>query len=377
MIAALHVSGRLWPHDTVHRSGAIRFAPVRYGFGPAGKALHVARRLRALLGDARRLELVADPGTAELAEPGLFDRIAAEPPTERARLVVSVMSPTAAEQARARDEELWVVDSLSWFWDGPRPTALLADRYLYQDIPLLPVPARNLDGIREPTPVGAIDTALRAAPPGGGTLLSLSGIETFEASLQEGNLWWVELLMDALEGLLASDAAPQRNLELAGNGAAIERYAGRLANGLRRHVTQQDFATALASCDAIVAPPGLTTIIEALRGGRRLRLLPAQNFSQLRIARALRRRCAVPSAPWPGEVADWLADATLPEPLGGRVLLGVIAQDRLRREHFTEACLRALVTADAPALDPGVVRDLIGEGDGAADVALAIAEAVS
>ncbi|HEV2122439.1 MAG TPA: hypothetical protein VGW38_06665, partial [Chloroflexota bacterium] len=82
----------------------VRFHPVRFGYGPVGKALHIARALRATVGEAITLELVGAPELTSTAEQGLFDKVGIAPSQRTAGLVVSVMDRRAVQHARERGE---------------------------------------------------------------------------------------------------------------------------------------------------------------------------------------------------------------------------------------------------------------------------------
>jgi hypothetical protein len=123
----------------------IRFVPVEYGFGPTGKALHVARELRKRLGGECQLDLDISPQFAAMAEEGLCQVLMPESIREQADVVVAVMNSSAIAEAASRGERSVYVDSLAWLRNEP-PRLPGCDRYIYQDLPFLPTPAKSSTG---------------------------------------------------------------------------------------------------------------------------------------------------------------------------------------------------------------------------------------
>ena len=136
----------------------LRLYPVEFGYGPLGKALHIARAIRRLVdSEDLRLELVIGKRLGDPVEYGLFDQVMSDlDASSHADLTLTIMNTAGVQRCAMRGERIFVVDSLAWLWDAPLPIGELADRYYYQDIPILPVPPRNLAGIRDPRPIPAI-----------------------------------------------------------------------------------------------------------------------------------------------------------------------------------------------------------------------------
>lgn len=367
----------------------VRLAPVAYGYGPVGKALHIARALRSVFGDRIRLELVANGHLAATVEPGLCDRVG--PLDEWARpaaLTISVMNRPAAAAAADRGERVVFVDSLAWLWDKPMQLSKGCDRYLYQDLPFLPVPAANLVGQPCARPIGAITglpvPCARAEVAGeevavtgttgepANVVVSLAGLENSEVDVARGNIWYARVLLGALRGLAEIDAELAQRITVFGNPAALK-WAGGVVTPLRRGSGLQRHFLAAASEGVVVAiPPGLTSFIEMLHLRVPIRLLPPQNYSQIRIARALRAAGAdIEGLTWDSELLDWLASQRVPERVGSQAVRNTICEQMLSGAIRPDQ-LADLLRTPEPALSPGDVASLIGPTTGAADVADAV-----
>lgn len=346
----------------------IRFAPVAYGYGPIGKALHVARALRACLGPDAGLELVAPPNFQVTAEPGLFDSVTSAP-TRRADVVISFMNRAAAAEARTRGERVVFVDSLAWLWDAPIPVHDAIDLYLYQALPFLPVPQRNLEGFRATAPVGAIIGSvhsLRGVQ--SRVIVSLSGLENFEVSVERGNMFYPGIVVRALATLSERD-----DIVVFGNPRALDAadLPERFDRGSGR---QTDFLRQAASARRVVLSPGLTTICELLCASVPIGLLPPQNYSQVRIAAALRNSCVeIPQLAWQSEPLDWLIHHEVPERVGSQIVRNLICERWLDPSGLPPEEMAALLDAPSAAIPTDTVETLLGTPCGAADVAAHVA----
>lgn len=368
---------------TGERRPRVRIAPVTYGFGPVGKALHIARAIRGATADGCHLELTAPAQFARTAEPALFDAVSDREPDERADVVVCVMNRAAAATATARGERVVFVDSLAWLWDKPLPVGDICDCYLYQDLPILPVPGRNVAGIREALPIGAIlDRAAagtgpvrRAQDEADGErrdiVLSIAGVENFEVSVAGGNAWYARLMVDALRSFALRRPSEATRVEVFGNTDAIA-WAGGLPEGMRGGSgAQRDFLAAAGASRRTLASPGLTTIIELLSAGVPLGFLPPQNYSQVRIARRF-AEVGIPVISWDSEALDWLADNDVPERVGSQVVRNTVAERFLSGRPVDADAFDHLLSSRSDALAPEEVRRILGPLDGAADVAEAV-----
>ncbi|GAA2405437.1 hypothetical protein GCM10010420_36500 [Streptomyces glaucosporus] len=356
----------------------VRMAPVAYGFGPVGKALHVARAVRARMGDGVTLELSGAGHTGATAEPGLFDAVTPPgSPAARADLVVSVMNRAAVALAAGRGEPVLFLDSLAWLWDGPLAMPGDCVGYLYQDLPLLSVPAANVDSQPGCRPIGGITGEPPTAPsaPGRRTeqiVLSLSGLENFENDVCRGNVWYAQMWMQAVRTLEEEQPELAARVVVHGNPQALAwaggvRGVSRIGSGL-----QEDYLRDAANAAKVLIPPGLTSIVELLHAGVPFQLLPPQNYSQLRIAQAVNQSVLdVAAQRWESQLLDWLAERVVPEPVGSQAVRNTICERMLDgAPDPREFAVLLESTAEAPG--PDLVRSVLGPGDGADTVAAEI-----
>lgn len=356
------------------RRPLVRLAPVAFGYGPLGKALHIARAVRARVGEAVRLELVAGMSFAAASEPGLFDTVcgSAEDCIETADAVVTLMNANGVRAFVARGERVHVVDSLAWLWDQPLPVAG-ALRYYYQDIPVLPVPERNLRGLPRPVaiaPIGCLgDGTVHTEGWRGGTscVITLSGLQSPLADVGGGAVQYARYVLGAVDRITRARREPL-DVAIFGNRVVLDRAVTTALRPSLGSGTQVDFARAALGAGRVVASPGLTTIIECLRGGVPLALLPPQNFSQAKILAAF-LRAGIVGHNWPSHLSDWLATAVLPERVGAEIVSGVIARSRAERGVMPPQDLERLVDGPLPPIQPGEIGKMLGDGDGAAQVA--------
>jgi hypothetical protein len=353
----------------------VRLAPEEWGYGPLGTALHIAHAIRGIAGDALSLEIVLSDTFRSPVSDGLFDRIHPDGASvERADAVITVMNVKGIETAAARGERVYAVDALAWLWEGPLPIQDLIHAYFYQDLPVLPVPLRNLARMPAPTPISAIGRLpgqVGQVSVGAPRLVvSLSGLETPGSRLGMDSLWYPPYILAALEHLAEAGLLDPDDLALFGNTTVVRHFAGaRIARAVRQGSSQHEFGMAARAAGAVVCPPGLTTIVECLRAGIGLRLLPAQNFGQVKQMRAFVDAVGIPAMPWTGVAVEWLLNTTVPERVRTAIMRGIIAEERLSRDHADPEALLSLLAQDPPVPDPATVEGLIGPDDGALTVA--------
>lgn len=364
------------------RRPTIRFAPEDYGFGPLGKALHIARAIRGIAGDAVSLELLLGADTFRSpVDAGLFDRIRTDgvSEAERADAVVTIMNVKGIRAAAARGEKIYAVDSLAWLWNEPLPIQDLIHTYFYQDLPVLPVPPRNLARMPRPTPISAIGRLPGEAAKGGQSdeasvgdprlVVSLSGLETPDWRLGLDNLWYPPYILDAFEHLADVGQIIPEKLALFGNTMVLRHFAGPRISRAVCEGTQSGFGIAARTAGVVACPPGLTTIVECLRAGIGLRLLPPQNSGQVKLMKTFVDAIGVPVMPWTAAGVRSLEHATLPEDVRTVVMRGIIAEERRSRDHADTKALLSLLEQDPPVPGAAAVAGLIGPGDGAVTVA--------
>ncbi|MFC3495852.1 hypothetical protein [Glycomyces rhizosphaerae] len=349
--------------------------PVEFGYGPLGKALHIARAIRERAGDAVRLELVASPTFQSPVGAGVFDAssvdIASAAPADA---TITVMNVQGVRKAAGRGGNIYVVDSLAWLWDEPLPVQHLIHTYFYQDLPLLPVPARNLAGMPRPTPVGAIGDlretpALTAETRPRRIVISLSGLEAPGSRLGSGKIAYAPYILNALEVLVADGRLDVDDLSIFGNTAVLGRFAGERVKRAVRGGSQEAFFAAVRSADAVICPPGLTTLVECLGAGIAPKLLPPQNYSQVKLMQAFGDALDLPTMSWNSPVERWLRHAVLPEPVAAEMVRGIAALESQSAGHADPARLLALIEQAPPALDSAAVAAALGPGGGAREVA--------
>ncbi|WP_405657903.1 hypothetical protein [Streptomyces sp. NBC_00079] len=324
------------------------------------------------------LELSGAGHTGATAEPGLFDAVTPpESPVAHADLVVSVMNRAGVALAADRGEPVLFVDSLAWLWDGPLAMPGDCVGYLYQDLPLLPVPVANVDSHPGRRPIGGITGELLTAPSSprrrmGQIVLSLSGLENFENDVRRGNVWYAQMWMQAIRTLEEQQPELAARVVVHGNPQALAwaggvRGVSRIGSG-----RQEDYMRDTANAAKVLIPPGLTSIIELLCAGVPFQLLPPQNYSQLRIARAVSRSgLNVATEHWDSQLLDWLAERVVPEPVGSQAVRNTVCERMLVGAPDPHEFL-TLLESEAEAAGPDLVRSVLGPCDGADTVAAEI-----
>lgn len=349
------------------RRPRIRLEPVAFGFGPVGKAVHIATALREEFGGEVDLELVAPGDFQQVATPRLFVQVGEAPSGTRADAVVTVMNSKRAIEIVECGERCYVVDSLAWLWDAPSPGGLVADAYLYQELPALPVPERNIQGIPRPIAIGAVGGPDPQRPvtdeAGPDIVVNLAGLRAPSPDNKEVVRAYLGVIA---QNLLDPCRAEGRPLQIWGNATLLadmlpERFADLIEAG-----DQEQFSEACSKARVVITSPGLTTIVECLQRGNAIGLLPPQNLSQLRISERF-LVAGIVGIRWNGDGLSWLARQDMPEPLGVEIINKYIMATRERPSVATPAAWRGLV--DAQALSRHVAEKLIGPGGGERAVA--------
>jgi hypothetical protein len=364
------------------RRPVVRLAPEEWGYGPLGNALHLARVMRAIAGDAVILEIVLSDTFRGPVVEGVFDRIHSNlASADIADAVVTVMNVDGIISASQRNEKVYAVDALAWLWTDPLPIHHLIHTYFYQNLKILPVPSRNFEKMPNATPISAIGSL----PPNtedncnsntqAGIVVSLSGLETPSSRSGQDTLWYPPYILNAFEELVSSGRIDPSDLALFGNTEVLKRFAGpNLIPAIRADASQSEFAKAARAAGSVVCSPGLTTIVECLRAGIGLRLLPAQNFGQVKQMNAFVSACGMPAMPWTGAALDWLQTATLSADVRSAIMRGIIAEARIKGGSADPEELRMMLQSPAPIPNHAAVEELIGIDDGALEVARSVLE---
>jgi len=262
-----------------------------FGYGPAAKAIALARRLRedwrlVFVGRGSALELVSRtsglfdeilPGSA--TDPACAERIA------RAWGVLSVMDRDAGVAARRCGRPLFVVDSLAWM--RPRAPEALADARVYW--------AQRFGGLAaegfEPRPsvVGPIlaPTAGARRPRDGGLVVHLGG-SAAPRGREALYAAYARFVVKAVIGAGLGARFPR--ISVLGGGAAIASLDGVLPPGLAQigSAAPEEARALMERAGAVLTAPGLTTSLECFLDGTPTWFLPPQNYSQWCILRHMR-----------------------------------------------------------------------------------------
>lgn len=263
-------------------------------------------------------------------------------------------------------EKVLFVDSLAWLWDTPLPVRHHIDAYAYQALPAFPVKEEVARAYCSAYSIGPI--GLGHAGAGGGTRLSavvvsLSGLENFESSVMEGNLWYAHYILDQIMETVGRES--HLEIQLFGNADAICAINPGAARLLGRSASQQEFHRAVREAAALVVSPGLTTLIETAPTGVPLAFLPPQNYSQLKISRILQEH-DVPCRNWKSDVLSWLSDARVTEVVGSQSVRNHLAYEYHSLSPM-ELQLGDLIHR-ASSWDDRKVEAIIGDGNGATDL---------
>lgn len=353
-----------------------RLFPVEFGYGPLGKALHVARAVRQLVGrDRLRLELICGASFHAPVEEGLFDSIQTSlAQSAPADLTLTIMNSAGVGACKRRGERVFVLDSLAWLWDAPLPGGILSERYYYQSIPALPVPQRNLEGLRDARPVPAIadkiPTSTESKRQGvyrpDSVLLSLSGLTNPVSKTRPFVITaYLQVVLGNCAERIKSGELDASMFAIYGNPSALREHLPPALAPAVRSGRQIDFLSDALRNEGLVTAPGLTTILECLANGIPLALLPPQNYSQVKIFHAF-TAAGIPGLGWDSPLLKWAERATLPEPLGVEIVNGIVATHWGGRQYSRYEDLRDLATRATTPPDPSA---LIGSTNGAEVIA--------
>ncbi len=303
----------------------VAIAAQSFGFGPASKAVSIARRLRR---DPRISVVALGCGVAHafFAREGLARGDPLDPADPRdapaidavladCDALVSALDPLWLERAPPGCRR-YLVDSLGFMWTeahfAEHPWLRRLDGYFVQDLfgAATALRARGVANLRPVAAVIDLDDAPSAAPTGrdaaGGLVGHLGGLfNIFDPAP-------VEAYAEGVSGLLRDSGLPLARLATSAQGARLPCLAALGARQLGHGALLRRFAEA----KAVASSPGLTTLLELAALGRPLLPLPPQNLSQALIVAKVAE--AWPEAP---EIWRWLSAAYalppgLPEPEG-------------------------------------------------------------
>jgi hypothetical protein len=262
-----------------------------FGYGPASKAIALARRLReewrlVFAGRGSALELVA-------RTPDLFDEVlegSAADPVCAARMarawgVVSVMDRDAGDAAERLGKPLFVVDSLAWM-RAASPASFVGARVYW---------AQRFPGVRveglvpRPSLIGPIlaERVGGSLPRDGGLVIHLGG----SAAPRGREGLYAAYARFVTKAVLEAGLGDRfREISVLGGAAAIAALEAPVRSGLSciESLAPEDARDRLARAEAVLTAPGLTTTIECFQDGTPTWFLPPQNYSQWCILRHLR-----------------------------------------------------------------------------------------
>ncbi|MGC4889575.1 hypothetical protein [Micromonospora sp. DT227] len=272
-----------------------------FGYGPASKAVAVAQAVHRRFGDGVRWTFVSSGlGLELLRRTGLPARVVDTGSVHEAEQVGGELRPTLDAMivvmhrplaARLAPElPVFCVDSLAYMWRPDSfagfPGIRSVRRYWVQDLfDSVEVMARTgVPNVRAVPPITDVGPEPADAGPadraGAPWVASLGGLLNPYPGSQHVYLAQVlRLVADA-------SAGPPVVLTSAG---AIDRF-GDLFAGVDARSLSHDAALALfRRAGAVLAPPGLTTILELAQLGRPMLPLPPENYSQVLNLRRLLR----------------------------------------------------------------------------------------
>lgn len=292
---------------------------MRFGYGPAAKAIAVAAecRIRGIspifLGNGIACEL------AERSQ-GVFSDVirsdAHDPRAARvvrsASAIVSVMDREFAQLAGSMGTPLYVIDSLLWMRDHVPSAFDRAARYWAQrfvDVPEGPPVMRA-----RPIAVGPVVARPVARTPASNAplVVQLGGVES---PLAEGDSSYAAFVIEALLGSRLGEAFVDRIMVIAGAGC-VDQLRGRFGEERLRCVSlsHADATRECANAAMVLTAPGMTSTLECFQSGVPTYFLPPQNYSQWCILRTLRGRSLAPHAfHWEDAVDDGRLEVGMPE----------------------------------------------------------------
>lgn len=349
----------------VDRRPSLVVSALPFGYGPAAKALAIARRLppgvrRVFVGEGSALELVArTDGVFDTIVEGRASSPEAAAHLARAYAVLSLMDREAARAATAHGVPLVVVDSLLWMRRDVPDDLRTAASYVAQRFPGLeperfeprpqvvgPLvgPTPSHDGRRD----GLVVHLGGSAAPDGRRPLYLAYARLVVGALLRAGLTTRFHALTFLGGSAVMDEVRQE----------VRRAAPGLASRLTTTPRDPDGARQVtAAAAALLTAPGLTSTLEAFTDGTPAWFLPPQNYSQWCILRRLRAAGAAPGAlhwedlPGVGTVQEReepsVYDAVVPATID-RLVHDDATVDRLAR-HLADVGERAGEVAAAQA----------------------------
>jgi hypothetical protein len=208
---------------------------------------------------------------------------------------------------------------------------------------------------------------------GQGYVLSLAGVENFDVSVDRANAWYAKMILDTLGNLAKGWSDWVANTTVFGNERVLAWAGDRGAPWRRGQVAQPIFLGQARAARRAIVSPGLTSLVELLLSGVAISLLPPQNYSQLRITRALRDQgAAIPSLSWESEALAWLSENRVPERVGTQIVRGHICERHFSGPALTQEEFASLFECPLPPVTKEAATGLVGEPTGAAEVAEAV-----
>lgn len=315
-----------------------------YGFGPSSKMLAITRELVKISGVTADFVGTGTAASAARRESEIFGRVTdlerdhADQLVEAVRgygLVVSVMEPSLSLVCATQNIPCLYVDSLFWMWDWPDHLAEpgshterlircltnsfdLSKRAALEEALSLPMHEAQYVAHRVATHLYCQDygdlaasesTATRDActvrhvgaivdrPCGGrgiesksfNLVVSVSGLsnDLTDTSLASG---WAYSVLDTLDEAIRGTVFEDFCVRVGGNGDVLSvlPISSSWNLDIRPWSSHRDFMFDLACADALLAPPGITSIAEAWAVGVPFVSLPSQHYAHSTILSRLR-----------------------------------------------------------------------------------------
>jgi hypothetical protein len=273
-----------------------------FGYGPAAKLLHIARKLRA---KPLRLVFLGTGIAHELASRSdLFDEVVQATPNDprvpqllqSACGLLSLMDRDYSAVAVEIGVPIYVADSLLWMRDRVPHVFRQARRYWAQDF----VDVRQRLGEVGPqaTLVGPIVASSDSVSTGEGTRLvvNLGGCESPGGSIADDPAYTDFVMRGILEsGLLAGRRSG--DVLIAGECCVRSLHSRYAECGLEiMSASHESALTLLRQARCVLTAPGLTATLECFQLGVPTFFLPPQNYSQWWILKKLRDRGLAPAS---------------------------------------------------------------------------------
>jgi hypothetical protein len=321
-----------------------------FGYGPAAKLLHIARRLQrselrlVFLGTGIAHELVARSSCFDEVLPVAANKERAREVIRSATALLSLMDREYAPVAVELGRPLFVADSLLWMRDPVPPLFRRAQRYWVQNF--VGVPERLAEAGPNAALVGPI-VAPAGAPGRQGTrvVVNLGGCEA-PAGLAGGDPAYFDFVFRVLvdSGLLT---APRCGAVFLAGERCI-RYLRERAPGCGLELvsaSHEDSMSLMRTARWVITAPGLTACLECFQAGVPTLFLPPQNYSQWWVLKALRRQGLAPgSFHWEDLLPGCSVTERMPEAVRGPLVRDAIRDltqdgraDQLLREGLASA----------------------------------------